>query len=468
MAARGVLLLLLGAKFAAAQQVPCGHGGCPSSGRTCPLRYNQCPPLGADGTAVGPKTHAATCDPGSAGCKQGEQCQAREVNPFMPLFHVMGNLTDGDGTQPVAVNDVSSVVQWMGVLHVFHQFGQCGWAHALSHDGGVHWKNAHYPLTPDHDPKHTYDQCGCWDGSLTLTTGVNGGSPVILYAPQTSVPAGRDDSSSTQSRAGSTSSDRPIMAVARPSDPSDPELRYWTKDAQNPVSGAVSDMGQIWANGGRWDGMSGGQMFSSNDSALHTWYKQPMAHGFPRGGSGGQWFQELPRTVDGQLLPPGSPTHLVSTGNGQVYSAGWYSPSNETWKTSAENLLLDSGQLNGRGSYTWATLQCSGTPRRCLSVAWVVPAAAAGPGPKSPNSALSLVREVFWDTAGQGGLLKLPMEELGLLRNDTLYNGTVKLLGGTGELSTPALPAGAGDTIDLEASFGLDSSAISAVGPNLY
>ena len=65
------------------------------------------------------------------------------------------------------------------------------------------------------------------------------------------------------------------------------ELRRWTKDPQNPVAGALSDLGQIWANGaGRWDGMSGGQMFSTNDSTLHSWYKQAAAHGFPRGGSG--------------------------------------------------------------------------------------------------------------------------------------------------------------------------------------
>ena len=28
-------------------------------------------------------------------CQQGFQCQDRAINPFMPLFHVMGNLTDG-------------------------------------------------------------------------------------------------------------------------------------------------------------------------------------------------------------------------------------------------------------------------------------------------------------------------------------------------------------------------------------
>ena len=260
-----------------------------------------------------------------------------------------------------------------------------------------------YPLTPDRDPAHIYDQCGCWDGSLTFAAGVNGGNPIILYASQPSVPTTSTISNSTarapdtaaaaaaaSAPSGLKSGDRPMMSVARPANLADPELLYCTKDAQNPVNGDLSDMGQVWKNendGGRWDGLSNGQMFSSNDSTLHTWYKQPMARGFPGGGSGGQWFQLLPPTVGGTYATTsrssssggpvlaGSPTHLVSTGNGQVYSAGWYNPEKETWRTAAENLLLDSGQYNGRNSYTWATLQCSGAPRRCFSIAWVVPAA---------------------------------------------------------------------------------------------
>ena len=93
-------------------------------------------------------------------------------------------------------------------------------------------------------------------------------------------------------------------------------------------------------------------MFSSNVSSLHTFYPQKLAKGWPRGGSGGQWFVELPRTVDGTPPPAGSPTHLISTGNGQVYSAGIYDPATETFKAMKENLLIDVGQLNGRNSYT--------------------------------------------------------------------------------------------------------------------
>jgi hypothetical protein len=145
-------------------------------------------------------------------------------------------------------------------------------------------------------------------------------------------------------------------------------------------------------------------------------------------------------------------------------------------------------------------------PRRCLSVAWVVPAPASSqPGPKSPNSALSLVREVFWDAAEQtliklplagtqgksGGVLEfwfifhvqmiiLPRQardkdreyskqvarflaELGLLRNRTLFQASAVQLS-AGQLFTPALPAGTGDTIDLTASFDLADLAAAPAG----
>lgn len=389
-----VLLLLLAAAAAATAAAaagpydgPCPKGGCAGAiGRRCPRPFNQCPAIGVDGTSLGPTTGAPTCEPGSPGCKQGRQCQSRAVNPFMPLFHIMGNFTDGDGMQPGVINDISSIIQWKGVLHVFHQFGQCGWAHALSYDG-AHFKNVRHPVVPDRNPKHGYDSCGCYDGSLTLAAGVNNGEPVILYSPSPSVPPAGALAPAV------ASGDRPIMALARPADPGDPELRRWTKDPQNPVafSGqAGSDLGQLWKNGERWNGMSNGRMYASNDSSLHTWYVQKQANGFPRGGSGGQWFVPLPGTVAGTPAPAGAPTHLISTGNGGVYTSGWYHPQNETFVVARENLLLDVGQKNGRDSYTWATLQCSGSPRsRCLTIAWVSPAASSLPGAaRSPTNTL--------------------------------------------------------------------------------
>ena len=53
----------------------------------------------------------------------------------MPLFHFIGNFTNGTGTQPVYLNDVNGIVLYKGV---FHQFGQCGRGHAVSLFCGVH------------------------------------------------------------------------------------------------------------------------------------------------------------------------------------------------------------------------------------------------------------------------------------------------------------------------------------------
>jgi hypothetical protein len=83
-----------------------------------PLSLRACPPITPEGTIPG------TCDVGSPGCQQGPQCQSRAENAFMPTYHLLGNFTEGVGTQPIAVNDVSAVVHYRGVWHVFHQ---CVW-----------------------------------------------------------------------------------------------------------------------------------------------------------------------------------------------------------------------------------------------------------------------------------------------------------------------------------------------------
>lgn len=81
-----------------------------------PLSLRACPPITPEGTVPG------TCDVGSPGCRQGPQCQSRAENAFMPTYHLLGNFTNGVGTQPIAVNDVSAVVHYRGVWHVFHQY----------------------------------------------------------------------------------------------------------------------------------------------------------------------------------------------------------------------------------------------------------------------------------------------------------------------------------------------------------
>lgn len=430
------------------QQAPCSLPRKPPliPGVYCKRPYNQCPELNGEGTVPG------TCNVGSPGCKQGPQCQSREDNAFMPIFHIVGNYTLGVGTQPTPINDVSSIIRYRGVWHVFHQFGQCGWAHAISYDG-AHWKNLRYPIIPDVDPKHQYDACGCYDGSLTHHPDVNNGNPIALYdispALEPADESSIDDGERTKARSGT--GDRPIQGLARPADLNDPELKYWVKDHANPVVGSAGLAGypsQIWKNGDHWNYVAGGTRISTEDSSFHTWNGKDRGH-FPGGGAGGQWFQPLPMTVDGQEAPAGSPTYVISTGGGQRYALGWYHPSNESF-TSAQTCTVDYSQQFG-----WAGMQMAAG--RMFNIAWV-----RGSG---ANSALSLLRELRYDTA-TACLVTNPMPELALLRNASLYNyshvnSSASFVLAKEKLTTLPL-GGAGHTVDLEATFLLPRSGVAA------
>ena len=323
--------------------------------------------------------------------------------------------------------------------------GRSGWAHAASYDG-AHWKNLRYPIIPDADPKHQYDACGCYDGSLTHHPAVNGGNPIALYdiSPALEPPADESGGSSDEGDlllAGgqatkSDTGDRPIQGVARPADLHDPELTYWVKDEANPVIGLAGLAGypsQIWKNGDHFNYVAGGTRISTNDPTFHTWSGRDRGH-FPGGGAGGQWFQPLPMTVSGHAAPAGSPTYVISTGGGQRYALGWYHPANESF-TSAQTCTVDYSPQFG-----WAGMQMAAG--RMFNIAWV-----RGSG---ANSALSLLRELRYDTA-TACLVTNPMPELALLRNACLYNHTSRsapLILSLGTLTTLPL-GGAGHTIDL-------------------
>ena len=54
-------------------------------------------------------------------------CQPLATHPALPIFHIVGNVTQTDAANRSAIrlapiNDVSAVVEHMGVYHVFHQW----------------------------------------------------------------------------------------------------------------------------------------------------------------------------------------------------------------------------------------------------------------------------------------------------------------------------------------------------------
>ena len=62
-------------------------------------------------------------------------CQPRTKHPFMPIYHIIGNVSsssDGTVTRVEAINDVSSAFLYKGIYHVFHQCCQNHWDHVVS------------------------------------------------------------------------------------------------------------------------------------------------------------------------------------------------------------------------------------------------------------------------------------------------------------------------------------------------
>ena len=397
---------------------------------------------------------------------QLRQCPPRAVNPFLPRFHIMGNLSQGPTQQPDMINDVSAVLLYRGVLHVFHQFAQTGWAHSVSFDGGAHWRNLPHAIVPD--PSHTYDGRGSDDGSLTVRPDVNGGEPLILYdiAPA--------PTPSTASRVRDT--DRPLLAVARAVDPTDPLLEVWAKDPRNPV--AFSGPGAcfpstIWKNAQHWNFLSNGRRYFTDDPTFHTWQRSNItAEGFPAGGRGGQWFVRLPAlspaspTRGAAPQPAKLPTHVINInhytgdlGGGNKFELGVYHPGNESWTRLGESYSDYSPQFN------WAALQYAG--QRLVNVAWLtgIQGTRRNHHPyinRAPNSALSLLREVRYDPA-VGELISQPLDEYKLLRNATLYQAAflpllplhphTPLSAGVNGTSTALPLTHGGDAIELRARF---------------
>ena len=154
----------------------------------------------------------------------------------------------------------------------------------------VHWSRKPSVLSPNGD----------WDGALTILDG----KPVIMFdcfnVPDCRPPAAPNASSNAaaaspyeyrQSRRQRQelvwtrveSGDPPIVGVARPVDPSDPNLTNWAKDPANPIAvsgthGAYAGPSTIWQSpSGTYNMLMGGgsrgatARYESTDPTLHNW-----------------------------------------------------------------------------------------------------------------------------------------------------------------------------------------------------
>ena len=314
-------------------------------------------------------------------------CQPRAAHPFLPIYHLIGNVTSDAGGKVVSVediNDVSSVFLWAGVYHVFHQCCQNHWDHAVSRDL-VHWTRLPPPIVPNMNPTGVphpdwYDAHGSWDGSLSVPHDWNGiTEPVVLMTTVEGAPPG-DAAAADRPRsiraAAATARSRSSagmavgMAVVRPTNASDPYLVSWTKDAANPVAfenGSAIDSpydtpGQIWRSGDHWNFLVVGERYTTTDPTLHTWRKVA-GEQWPTGEFGGQWFSPLANLADGSAPPAGSPGWMMSVGDGGKYALGDYRPANESWTTRNEGVTIDYGPDSA-----WEAGQFAGG--RFMNIGW--------------------------------------------------------------------------------------------------
>ena len=296
-------------------------------------------------------------------------CQPRASHPFLPIYHIIGNVTsDASGRIDSIedINDVSSVILHRGIYHVFHQCCQNHWDHVVSNDL-VHWTRLPPPIVPNMNPTGIphpdwYDAHGSWDGSLSYPHKWNGiQEPVIVM---TAIEGAHPPSPPPPPYTVA-------MAVVRPSNASDPFLLNWTKDATNPIhfdSGALTTPydtpGQVWRNGDHFNFLILGQRYTSSDPSFHTWRLASGGKFADFGEQGGQWFSPLANLAGGGEPPAGSPGWMMNVGGGNVYALGDYHRENETWATVNKAATIDYGP-----DASWMAGQFAG--ERFMNIGWM-------------------------------------------------------------------------------------------------
>jgi hypothetical protein len=362
-------------------------------------------------------------------------CQPNSVQPMLPIFHIIGNVTQhDDGTLSVEpINDASGITYYGGLYHLWHQCCQNHWDHVISADL-IHWQRLPPPIQPV--------TLRTWDGSISMVDAAFGG-PVILYDAQDGkmpLPA-----------------DSAILGVARLANLSDPYLMTWARAENNPVNftGApIAFPGQVWRNGGHFNFVGQGSRFTTTDPTFHLWTNMGAFTGV--GEHSGDWTAPVPNQVGGAPPPLGAPNLAVNVFGGADYLLGTYDPAAETfapWRPANETpgrvVRLEGGRADWFGEGGGAD-----NNGRMMVVGWALPdyKGPAGPGVDAVTR-LTLVREVNWDAA-LGSLVANPLPEIALLRAEILASERGVALGNA---AAPHLvqgtAGGAAASADVNANF---------------
>ena len=90
------------------------------------------------------------------------------------------------------------------------------------------------------------------------------------------------------------------------------------------------------SNGNEREPLTTGSNFryETTDATFHNWTRTEVFSS--HGGEGGQWFMRLPPTVDGAPPPPGTPTHIITSGDGGQFAFGDYDKATDQFTPSVE------------------------------------------------------------------------------------------------------------------------------------
>ncbi|XP_037423888.1 sucrose:sucrose 1-fructosyltransferase-like [Triticum dicoccoides] len=361
------------------------------------------------------------------------------------------------------MSDPNGLVYYRGWYHLFYQYNPKGiawafgilWGHAASRDL-VHWRQLPLAVLPD----QWYDIQGVLSGSITV---LPNGTLIMLYTGATNV------------------STVEVQCVAVPEDPNDPLLRRWTKHPANPV---LSSPPWISTNDFR-DPTS-----AWYDGSDHTWRTVLGSKDDHNGHHAGIAFMYKTKDFLHYELVPGILHRVENTGewecidfypvgggdnSSQVlyvlkasmdderhdyYSLGRYDAAANTWTPVDPEADLGIGLR-----YDWGKLYASSSfydpvKRRRIMMGYVgeVDSVQADVA-KGWASIQSVPRTVALDEKTRTNLLLWPVEEIETLRLNATELSDITIETG----SVFHVPLRQADQLDIEASFRLDASAITAL-----
>jgi endoglucanase len=334
------------------------------------------------------------------------------------------------------------------------------------------------------------------DGSLSFPdlgeAPYNGSTPIIIYDAACGVPLTPPKSKGgqlgTRARAGD---DIDRLEVARPSDPSDPYLRSWTKTLPGPIkfeggSPPCAFPSRVWKSATAakptWNmlcdihGGDSWSRFTSTTPTLMEWKLADKTFTIPPVGGydsveGGEMFLLIPNPL------PGGNTHMISGQNPK--NSGFYLGN---YSTEKEKMTLDMklGPQTIEWGFVdrWAVANYIGDGR-LVTIGWLrrpdtLHAPCASPIPNVPksenrfggceNSVASLVRELLLDHA-TGQLISRPIAEYANLHTKAFVDQQlVPLLAVNGSATTLPIPPGQGGSLDVEVSFDLSLLTAGSAG----